>query len=306
MHIQKSRRVTLIIVTVAVLALIASLLLTPLGYWVGRGLGSLWQGFANLPGIAWARQQMSETDAAIDTPSGDNEAINDLLNAGRALQQNEAYEQALQRYREALQQDDAYAPTHLALASLYMQLGREDEALRELEKVDDLAPDNLFVLGQLGQLYMQREDYDKGIDALQRATALNPEDAMLRYWLGVAYHYRSYADAERGVGELEEAAKLKPNQAEIYYHLAMAYVRRDDDLDPQRAIASLEKALELDRTETEAFYYLGQLYLKTGQRDKAIAAWREYVVWSDNPESVDKVRTWLRDLEQGSTSVPGQ
>ena len=89
-------------------------------------------------------------------------------------------------------------------------------------------------------------------------------------------------------------------------YLAMAYVRRDDDLDPQRAIASLEKALELDRTETEAFYYLGQLYLKTGQRDKAIAAWREYVVWSDNPESVDKVRTWLRDLEQGSTSVPGQ
>lgn len=300
-------RLKLAILAALIVALVGAVLFTPLGYWVAGGAAGLWQRFLGLPGIAWARQQMGETgEGSTEVVSGqDAEAINSMLEAGHALQQGEAYEEALRRYREALNLDEEYAPTHVALAGLYMQLGREDDALAELEKAAALAPDNVFVLGQLGKLYLQRDEFEKGVDALERAAELDPDDAILRYWLGVAYHYRSYTDVQKAVSTLEEAAQIAPDEAEIHYHLAMAYVRRDDDLDEQKAIRALIQTLKLDPTQTEAYYYLGQLYIKTAERDAGIAAWEHYVAESDDAESVEKVRGWLRNMKAGAEPGSG-
>lgn len=308
MREQTDPRLKLAILPALVLALVGACLFTPLGDWVAEGVTSLWQGFLGLPGIDWARQQMGESgEGSAEVVSGqDAEAINSILEAGHAFQEEEAYEEALRRYREALQLDEEYAPTRVALAGLYMQLGREDDALEELQTAAALAPDNAFVLARLGQLYLQRDEFDKGVDALERAAELDPNDAIPRYWLGVAYHFRSYTDIQKAVSTLEEAAELGPDEAEVHYHLAMAYIRRDDDLDEQKAINALIRTIELDPEQAEAYYYLGQLYIQTDEREAGIAAWEHYVAESDDAETVEKVRGWLRNVQAGSESATGR
>jgi len=294
-------RLRLLIWPLVVVAVVAILVFTPAGTWAKGGLASLWRGLGNLPGIAWARQSMETASPGEDAPApaAGSEGINALLEAGRALQEQGAHEEALRRYREALVEDEEYAPTHVALAGVYLQVGREDDAVRELERAAELAPDSNFVHRQLGQLYLKRDDFEAGVASLRRAKEADPQDRETRRWLGAAYLFRSYADAENAVKELERAAELDPEDAALHSRLAMAYVRRDEALDKERAITALERSLQLDPSQTEAYYYLGRLYLDTDQREAGIKAWRYYVATSDDLETVEQVRKWLRAQEEG-------
>jgi len=292
----------------ALLILGLVLAFTPLGSQLKSGLAGIWRAIGNLPGIAWAREQWQTAatpqEATSPTPIANSEGINAILREGRALQEQGDVDAALRRYREALKRQEDYAATHLALASAYLQLGREEEALAELERAAELAPDNSFIQAQLGRLYLKREDLAKSVAALERARELEPEEAQIRYWLGAAYYFRSYADAKSAVAELEKAVELDPEDAESQTRLAMAYMHRDEAGDRDRASRALEKALELDPQQAEPYYYLGQLHLQAGRREEAIAAWREYVARGEDQETVARVRTWLQDLEAGGTVKP--
>lgn len=294
-------RLRLLIWLLVVVGVVAALVFTPAGAWTKAGVASLSRGFGNLPGIAWARESVGSaaTSEEAPAPAADSERINTILEAGHALQEQGAHEEALRRYREALVEDEEYAPTHVALAGVYLQLGREDDAVRHLERAAELAPDSNFVHRQLGQLYLKRDDFEAGVASLMRAKEAGPQDQETRRWLGAAYLFRSYADAENAVKELEMAAELDPEDAALQSRLAMAYVRRDEALDKKRAITALERAVQLDPSETEAYYYLGRLYLDTDQREAGIEAWRYYAATSDDLETVEKVRNWLRAQEEG-------
>jgi len=304
MDANAKRWVRLLIGLAAMLALVAVVLLTPVGGWLSAGATGLWRGFLSLPGIAWARENMGAAPAEDGqlAPEAASEDVIQILEAGRDLQQQGDLEEALRRYREALVQNEEYPPTHVALASLYLQLEREDDALRELERAAELAPDSAFVWRQLGQLYLKRDDYEAGVAALEMAREADPQDQETHHMLGAAYLYRSYSDAERAVQELEEAIRLDPEDAAAHYRLAMAYVRRDDPSDEGRAVGALEKAIEIDPSQSEAYYYLGRLYLNLGQTEAAIKAWRHYVTVSDDQETVRKVRQWLAAQEESQSS----
>ncbi|MDI7276884.1 MAG: tetratricopeptide repeat protein [Anaerolineae bacterium] len=287
----------------ALLSLALLCLCTPLGPWLASRASDLWRGIGSLPGVSVAREYLQATPEPDGKAGGagspGSATVRDLLRKAMALQEKGELQDALARYREALDLDERYAPTHASLASLYRQLGREDEALRELERAAELEPDNPYILAPLGQLYLEREEYDKSVAVLERARALEPAEAQIRSVLGAAYYYRSYADQEKAVAELEEAVALAPGDARAQYGLALAYMRRDGPQDRERAIRAMEKVLELDDTQTEPYLYLGQLYARGGEREKAIAAWQRYLAVGQDAESLEQVRQWLRTLEEG-------
>ncbi|MBC7234795.1 MAG: tetratricopeptide repeat protein [Chloroflexi bacterium] len=295
-----NRRIGLLIgLGIAIALIMLIVLVTPIRYTLGDALLSLWRGVLDLPGVAWLREQ-GAVDAAEQGSSVGVEMIDAILEKGHELQQQEVYDEALKRYREALRLKEDYAPTHVALASLYMQRGMEDEALQELERAAAIDPDIPLVMGQLGRLYLKRDELDKAVSALERAVALDPEEALYRYFLGMAYHYRSYADIERAVQQMEMAAKLRPEDADVHYHLAMVYVRRGDEGDQEAAIKALERSIELDPQQANALFYLGQLYWQADRTQAAAAAWRRFLEVSDDPERKAQVERALASLKQGS------
>ncbi len=305
----RSRNRRLIALVAAAAALLLSVpccLCTPLGPAVARGGARVWQGFTDLPGIAWAREQaqssptpaMGDGETGATRGSAGSDAVRSLLQEGMDLQKGGKLDEALARYRQALEMDDEYAPAHATLAMLYLQMGREDEALAELERAAELAPDNGYVLGQLGAIYLKRGDLDKAVPILERAKAAEPEEAQIRSWLGAAYYGRSLADAEASVVELEKGVELDGKDAGLQSGLGLAYMRREGPGDRERAIACFQKALELDPEQAGPYYYLGQLYMQGGQRSEAAAAWQRYVEKGDDPDQVEQVRQWLEELEK--------
>jgi len=272
----------------ALLVLGAGLFYTPLGGWLARGFDSLQEGLAQLPARIWARG--AGTGSA---------AVRDLLAKGMALQKEQRPQEALDCYRLALQQDANYPPTHAALGNVYLQLGRGDDALRELERAAALAPKDGGILFQLGQVYLQRNDFERSIATLERAKQAAPEDAQTRTLLGTAYYYRGRADIQDAVRELEQGAVLDPQDADLQFRLALAYLQRDDAEDDERARQALQQALALDPGQSEAYRYLGLVYLRAGQQDAAVEAWRRYVEVGADAQTVERVRDWLRSLQAG-------
>ena len=304
MGMQRDRARRRIIASIILLALAAALLFTPRGGLLARGLNGLRVGVLNLPGIAWARGQLGRgapPGAEARPASEGSDAIRTLLREGMSLQEQGKPEEALRRYQRALEADRDYPPTYAALASAYMQLEQEDEAVQALEQAAALAPDNGFVLGQLGELYLKRDNYEGSIAVLERAKAAEPEEPRIRSMLGTAYYYRAHADIQNAVLELEQGTRLAASDADIHFRLALAYMQRDEAGDGDRAIQTLKRVLELDPAQAEAYRYLGMLYLRSGRREEAIAAWRRYVEAGEDKETVAQVSEWLRSLEAGQT-----
>jgi len=290
----------LIIPAIVILALALGLWLTPLNAWAGRVATATWRAVLRLPGVAWLRGEMASTDqgqlSSAPASDADREAVLGFLQEGLALKRKGAYEQAFERYREALSLDEEYAPTFVALGELFLDMDREEDAIEAFEQAAMLSPDEPRIFTRLGAIYLDRDELDKAVVVFSHAQELSPDDSDVLYMLGVARAYRSYVDSREAVDVLEQAAELAPNDADIQSQLAQAYVRRNDPRDLPRAIAALERTLELDATQTKARYYLGQLYMQTGQPDEAIAAWERFVETSDDRETVAQVRSWLKNL----------
>jgi len=289
---------------VGVILLLAVLYaLTPVGPITRAAVRGIGAGIARRPGIAWAREQMDQEQdpgSASQTPDNMDE-IRSLIEAGQDRQGEDAVEAAIEQYRRAVDLDEAYAPSRVALAGAYMQLGRNEEAIAELQRATELAPDQAFVWFRLGALLVREERYDAAIDALEAGLALDDSDADAHYWLGVALHYRTFEDTSRAVSELERSVSLDPEAPENHYQLALAYTNRDWPDDAARAIQAYQRVVALDPEQTEAYYHLGQLYMREGDSEQALEAWRFYVAHSDDPERSETVTTWIATVESAQS-----
>jgi len=104
--------------------------------------------------------------------------------------------------------------------------GRIDEAIAEARRALALAPDYVNALTYLGTtLVTRRLAYQEGLDLLERAAALAPDDAGVHYSLGWCYEFVAY--------RLEKQATLPYRDPVELYQLAAAQLQRCIDLDPE-------------------------------------------------------------------------
>jgi len=156
------------------------------------------------------------------------------------------HDEAMEAYRELIDEfdaDHAFAETRevlhearMALSNLAVIKGDKPQAEEWLEQVLDEFPDDLGAMNDLGYLWAdQGKNLRRAERMIRRAVAAEPEKTAYRDSLGWVL-YRTQKYSE-AVTELEKAA--------------------DDEPD----------GVVLD--------HLGDSYFKTGQRDKAVAAWRK-------------------------------
>ena len=104
--------------------------------------------------------------------------------------------------------------------------GKVDEAIAEARRALALAPDYVNALTYLGTtLVTRRLAYQEGLDLLERAAALAPDDAGVHYSLGWCYEFVAY--------RLEKQATLPYRDPFVLYQLAAAQLQRCIDLDPE-------------------------------------------------------------------------
>ncbi len=196
-------------------------------------------------------------------------------------------------------EEDSLNPEYLASrAELYLERGKIDPALRDLQEALELTPNDAKLFLLLSDLYFALGQVDNSIASLKKAIKLDPdnEDGYVKisetYLLlnkpTVAVEYANQAidknrqSAEayylKALGLLESndtsaaiinfgiSSNLNSNNYMTFMQLGIIYTMLEDTLSK----VNFEKALVIKPNDERALYYLGMYYQNRGEFQNAI------------------------------------
>lgn len=133
------------------------------------------------------------------------------------------------------------------------QTGDLDAALREFEKVVQLAPQLAAAHINLGAVLYDKGDYSRAIPALRRALDLNPGLPGAHLMLGAALLAQGYP--------AEAIPHLEKTQTVDLLGVALLEAGRE-----RESVDRLEAALQLRRDDPDLLYYLAQAYSRLARQ----------------------------------------
>ena len=146
-------------------------------------------------------------------------------------------------YRSALRLDPNFVPALVNLADLDRARGMDDEGAEFLKKAMAIEPDNADVRYALGLYLVRKHDYPGALDLLRRAHELMPDNPLYAYVYAVALN--SSGAAKEALALLEEAHQQHPADRNIL--TALVSIARDNG----DFAAALRHARELAVIEPE-------------------------------------------------------
>lgn len=127
--------------------------------------------------------------------------------------------------QQMIQIDPSDVGNYFALARIYEDAGRYEEAEQQLLKARDAKPSDVTVYTQLSAFYNRQGDFAKTMDSLQKAAEINPNDPQGHQLVAVYYWEKAQKDhrlspAERkeyilkGIEASDRALALNPDYIE--------------------------------------------------------------------------------------------
>jgi tetratricopeptide (TPR) repeat protein len=160
--------------------------------------------------------------------------------AGIYVSQNRL-DDAIKQYEAVIQKNPKFVAGYMTLGVIYEQKGNGDKAETYYRKVLELNKDFAPAANNLAWNLAERgKNIDEALGFAQVAKEKMPKSAAVMDTLGWLYYLKgSYLNA---VAELQESVALEPDNPVITYHLGMAYFK---NAQMNEAKASLEKALKI-------------------------------------------------------------
>jgi Flp pilus assembly protein TadD len=163
-----------------------------------------------------------------------------------------------------------------------------------MEQLVAAHPDNDRYQFTLGALYDEHKDKARGVEHMQRAIELNPQNAPALNYLGYTY-------AEEGV-RLDEAEDLIRRALAISPHdgfyvdsLGWVYYQRGQY---PKAVELLERAVALANDDPTIAEHLGDAYNKSGRTADALRIYRDALSRTTEPEQTERLRGKIDDLQR--------
>lgn len=193
---------------------------------------------------------------------------------------------ALQKMSEEIALNPQDARLRVFLGSFFQQIGKNDDALRELEVALTLSPKKQQILFQLGSLQISRGDMNTGLDLFRQAYELEPAydtartlyasalirsgniqlaRSLLMERFGTAtpdddnilQAYFDVRDYANGLLIAKTRADKAPKDVKARVQLAAAYMQAGDRLN---AIQALQDAIAIDATfKAQGEYYIQEI-----------------------------------------------
>lgn len=245
-----------------------------------QALDSAWQGTGEYTA------QYDDTDAKIslresmltDLPRGE-EAVsirgNLLLTLGVLNWRRGDFEKADEQLQEALQiatriQDNWFeAECFNALALIKSSTERIDEAIDAYKQALQLAPDQIFVWNNLGNLCAKIGRNDEAMVAFRKALEGNSRDPIA--WNGLANLHFGLGYADDAIAAFRKAIQYSPTFAQPWNGLADVYasIGRTDE-----ALKCYHKAIDLNKQYVAPWIRLGALFSRQERYRDAVKAYQ--------------------------------
>ena len=194
------------------------------------------------------------------------------------------YTEAYTAAKEAVRLDPNYAWYHAGLGRILVELGKPEEAVKELNISVNLDPEHVFAHLYLGVAYktldnneLARDNFEKAWNlgfeksdfrnaalAMDSASEIMPKNSLYLARSGEAY--RMLGQYDKALAKLKRAVKIEPQPAWVYGSLGDVYRRKGDF---KNAEENLKKAISLDPNSAWAYAHLGEAFSEQGDLDNA-------------------------------------
>jgi len=140
------------------------------------------------------------------------------------------------------------------------------DAEKIYEKMLTAAPNNVYILSNLGVVYFRNEKWKQAEESLKKAIAVAPEDTFSHCTLGIVYYQeKRYDDA---INSLTRALAINPKYAVAHNYLGITASQKGWG---EAAIKELETAIDLDPTYGDACFNLAVVYAMQQPPNKDMA-----------------------------------
>ncbi len=177
----------------------------------------------------------------------------------------------------------------LFTGTFYSYYGLFDDALKYTLRASELSPNKQSILYQLGNLYLQKQDYTKALEVFKRAYEIEVrnEDAFMYYVIATIY--------SGDVQKAEETLESKYGTTLVTDdRLIRAYT---DTKQWPRALALWKKRLETDPSNNQYRLQYAATFLASGDRRSAIATIREVI--AKDPTFKEQGEYYIKEIEAG-------
>jgi tetratricopeptide (TPR) repeat protein len=173
---------------------------------------------------------------------------------------------AEREYQRAIELNPDYATAHHWHAVYLAWMGRDREALAEIELARRLDPLSTRINANVVLVLYLGRQYERAIVEARKAIDLEPNDTAAHFYLGETYLQKGmYQDA---LAEIQKGVNLEPNYWPPLAVLAEAYTAAGKR---GEALKILGKLKELSKVEYVSPYSMARIYVALGDRDEAFA-----------------------------------
>jgi len=200
------------------------------------------------------------------------------------LSLKETYAVALQNYikknfgvteslcKKILSIDANHFDSIVLLSNIYA-LNRDYQKAKELLiKADEIKPNNLSVLNNLGTAYKELGDEKESINYYEKIIKINSKHTNAQYNLGAAYY--NSKNFEKAKNFFKKTVELQPNFARAFISLANVYAELKEY---ENAVSNYQKAIEINPDLVSAHNNLGLVFRSLGDYENAINCYEKAI-----------------------------
>jgi Flp pilus assembly protein TadD len=177
---------------------------------------------------------------------------------------------------------------HNFLATKYLQIGRIDDAIAQLNEALRLNPRDAEAHSNLAAALQTKGAVIEAVREARKAVALEPSDDRVHF--NLAYALNAAGASTEAIDEFARAATLNPDNADAHFNLGVLLGGRGQLRD---AVVHLRRAVELNPQNADAHRNLALALAMSGQLDAGIVEAREAVTLQPQWPAARKT---LRDL----------
>ena len=222
------------------------------------------------------KEALSELGSAVGHPDTTAQA---LVCSGRIFMEEGDHAKAVQMLNGALEADPKCVDAHRFLVATYYDVGAMEHVLQHIEKVIELAPEDMRPWRMRGLILKDFERYEEAVPAYEAALRLSPPKHVEQEVRGELaeslLQLRKFDEALLQLNKLEPFADQQAMRAE-----ALLALGKNDEADK-----ALAKAMELDAHNRRAMQTKASVLLEQGEVQAAADLLQQAV--TVHPHEVD-------------------
>jgi len=195
-------------------------------------------------------------------------------NLGSEFAKTGRYEEAVARFRKALELNPQFNTVHGALAGALIKMGSIDEALHQFQIAVETYPGSAEMHNSYGSALVKNSEIAEATAEFTKATELNPQFVEAQNNLGIALARQGKTD--EAASRFRDAIAANPNYAEAHNNLGIALLSGVTP-DPTGAEKEFQVAISINPHYADAQSNLGILYWQQGEDAKAEPLFRRAI-----------------------------